>query len=159
MSRSVVTLTPDMTLEQAAERFVQRGVSGAPVVDARGNLVGVLSETDILGRLKVLAEEVLGKRYLTERVHSLALLAFLGERAHGAVEEIYRRLRETRVAEAMTRRVHTARPDDSLEKLATLMIREDINRVPVVEGTKVVGIVSRADLTRVVARAPGVPRL
>lgn len=160
MTREVVTLSPEMTVEAAAERLVQRGISGAPVVDDRGRLVGVLSESDILRRLKGIAEEALGKRYLTSRVHSLDLLAFLGERQHAAVEAVYRQLRESKVSDVMTKHVQSVRPTDSLEKVAATMIEHDVNRLPVVDMERVVGIITRADLARVLATGTrDVPRL
>jgi len=160
MTRDVVTLSPGMTVEEAAERLVQRGISGAPVVDDRGHLVGVLSESDILRRLKEIAEDALGKRYLTSRVHSLDLLAFLGERQHAAVEEVYRKLRGSKVSEVMTKRVQSVRPTDSLEVVAAAMIENDVNRLPVLDAGRVVGIITRADLARVLATGTrDVPRL
>lgn len=160
MTRTVVTLSPDMMLEQAAERLVEKGISGAPVVDDRGRLLGILSESDLLRRLRQIAEESLGKRYLADRVHSLDLLAFLSEREHAAVDEVYRKLRATKVQEAMTRRVETVKPTDSLETVAAVMIQHDVNRVPVVEGDRVVGIVTRADLARFLAHGrKDIPRL
>lgn len=160
MTRDVVTLSPDMTLEAAAERLVQRAISGAPVVDEHGHLLGILSESDILRRLKQIAEETLGKRYLTNRVHSLDLLAFLGEREHAAVEQVYRQLRASKVGDVMTKRAVAVKPTDSLEAVAATMIEHDVNRLPVVDAGRVVGIVTRADLARVLATGrKDVPRL
>ncbi len=160
MTRDVVTLSPDMTLEAAAERLVERAISGAPVVDERGRLLGILSESDILRRLKAIAEESLGKRYLTSRVHSLDLLAFLGEREHGAVDQVYRLLRASKVGDVMTKRPVSVKPTDSLEAVAAAMIEYDVNRLPVVDAGHVVGIVTRADLARVLATGrTDVPRL
>ncbi len=160
MTRDVVSLSPDMTLEVAAERLVQRGISGAPVVDGHGRLLGILSESDILRRLKQIAEDSLGKRYLTSRVHSLDLLAFLGEREHAAVEQIYRQLRASKVGDVMTKRAVSVKPTDSIETVAATMIEHDVNRLPVVDAGLVVGIVTRADLARVLATGrSGVPRL
>ncbi len=160
MTRDPVVLSPAMTLEQAAERFVQHEISGAPVVDERGRLVGILSESDILSHLRRLAEETLGKRYLTSRVHSLDLLAFLGERDHQAVEAVYRQLRASKVSDVMTRHVRSVKPTDSLETVAAAMIEHDVNRLPVVDMDRVVGIITRADLARVLATGrKDIPRL
>ncbi len=160
MTRDVVTFSPEMTLEAAAERLVQRGISGAPVVDEHGRLLGILSESDILRRLKAIAEETLGKRYLANRVHSLDLLAFLGEREYGAVEQVYRQLRASKVGDVMTKRAVSVKPTDSIESVAATMIEHDVNRLPVVDAGRVVGIVTRADLARVLATGRrDVPRL
>lgn len=160
MTRDVLVLSPEMTLEQAAERLVERGVSGAPVVDASGRLIGILSESDILHQLKRIAEDHLGKRYLTSRVHALDLLAFLGEREHAAVEEVYRALRASKVSAVMTAHVHGVAPTDTLETVAATMIDHDVNRLPVVDTGRVVGIITRADLARVLATGrKDIPRL
>ncbi len=160
MTRDPVVLSPTMTLEQAAERFVQHQISGAPVVDERGRLVGILSESDILTHLRHLAEDTLGKRYLTNRVHSLDLLAFLGERDHQAVEAVYQQLRASKVSDVMTRHVRSVKPTDSLEAVAAAMIEHDVNRLPVVDVNRVVGIITRADLARVFATGrTDIPRL
>lgn len=160
MTRHVVSLSPGMTLEAAAERLVQHGISGAPVVDEGGHLVGILSESDILRHLKHLAEEILGKRYLTRSVHSLDLLAFLGEQDHQAADGVYRQLRAAKVSDVMTRRVERVKPTDSIEFVAAAMINHDVNRLPVVEGGRLVGIITRADLARVLATGrTDVPRL
>ncbi len=160
MTPDPIVLSPTMTLEQAAERFVQHQISGAPVVDERGRLVGILSESDILTHLRHLSEETLGKRYLTNRVHSLDLLAFLGERDHQAVEAVYRQLRASKVSDVMTRHVRSVKPTDSLEAVAATMIEHDVNRLPVVDVDRVVGIITRADLARVLATGrKDIPRL
>ena len=160
MTRDVVTLSADMTLEQAAETLTQHKISGAPVVDDRGHLVGILSESDLLRELRKTAEEILGKHYLTESAHSLALWGYLGEQGHTSVNEVYRRVRAARVRDAMSPRVTTVRPTDSLETVASIMIRDDVNRVPVVDAGRIVGIIARADLARFLARSSAdVPRL
>ncbi len=101
MTRDVVTLSPDMTVEVAAERLVQRGISGAPVVDARGRLVGILSESDILRRLQGIAEENLGKPLelpedvgFAQDADEAPALIDHGRAAHAALDEALRRLLE-----------------------------------------------------------------
>ena len=160
MTRDVLTLSPEMSLERAAERLIERGVSGAPVVDKRGRLVGILSESDILRQLQRIAEDMVGKQYLMSRVHSLDLLAFLGERQRAVVETVYHRLRASKVSEVMTARVHGVSPTDTLEAVAAAMIEHDVNRLPVVDAGRIVGIITRADLARVLATGrKDVPRL
>ena len=160
MTRDVLTLSPEMSLERAAERLIERGVSGAPVVDKRGRLVGILSESDILRQLQRIAEDMLGKQFLMSRVHSLDLLAILGERQRAVVETVYHRLRASKVSEVMTARVHGVSPTDTLEAVAAAMIEHDVNRLPVVDAGRIVGIITRADLARVLATGrKDVPRL
>ena len=93
-------------------------------------------------------------------MHSLDLLAFLGEREHAAVEGVYRQLRASRVGDVMTKRAVSVKPTDSIETVAATMIEHDVNRLPVVDAGRVVGIVTRADLARVLATGRrDVPRL
>ncbi len=152
MTRPVVSLSPEMTLEQAAERLAEKGISGAPVVDNDGRLLGVLSESDLLRHLNQIADADLRDLRLARPLHSLALLSILGREGHAKWAEVYSKLRKALVADAMTRDVHTAHPSDDLETVAALMIRENINRVPVLERDRVVGILSRADFTRFLAQ-------
>jgi len=149
MTRDVLSLRPTDTLEEAILKMAERGISGAPVVDEAGRLVGILSESDILSRLKELAEKEISGRYLTTTGHALSLLSFLAERGHPMVSALLEHVRSSRVAEAMKRKVITAIPADTVEEVVALMIRHDINRVPIVERGKVVGIITRADLLRV----------
>jgi len=160
MTRSVVSLSPDMTLAQAAERLAEHGISGAPVVDGSGRVVGLLSESDVLRHLSDISEEDLGGLRRAHPMRPLVLLSALGEKSRGKWAGVYRRLRQSRVVDAMTKEVVTARPTDDLERVAALMLDKDINRVPVLEGDRLVGIVSRADFTRLVAKgAEKAPRL
>lgn len=111
--------------------FLDRhGISGAPVLDERGRLAGIVSERDILRLLGANAETVMSL-------------------VRAVIEEECRlpeRLEEA-VATVMTRKVRTASPDTPLAGLADLLRRHGINRLPVLDGTgNVVGIVSRTDL-------------
>ncbi|HKZ49117.1 MAG TPA: CBS domain-containing protein [Thermoplasmata archaeon] len=153
MTADVVTLSPSDTLQEAALRMMTRGISGAPVVDDEGRLVGILGESDILRHIKRLANSELSGRYLSSSAHSLQLLALLAERGHPAVKELMDHLRTALVREAMTEKVVTAPPGATMEEVIALMIRSDINRVPIVERGKVVGIITRGDVVRMIAKA------
>jgi len=146
MSRKVVALAPSDTLRDACLAFARAGISGAPVTDAGGRLLGILSETDILAHLKRLADSEVTGRFLTREAHSLAILALLGEGAEEAVAELLGHLRTAMVKEAMSKRVITAAPGSPMAEVVALMVRHDINRVPIVEGGRLVGIVTRADV-------------
>jgi len=148
MTRQVLFLRPADTLEAAVLKLDERDVTGAPVIDEAGQLVGILSEVDVLGRLKKLAEKEISGRYLATQGHALSLLAFLAERGHPMVAKLLELVRSSRVSDVMTKKVITANPSATVEEVAALLIRHDINRVPIVEGGNVVGIVSRADLLR-----------
>ena len=142
MTRNVLSVTPDATVADAVELMLDRGISGLFVVDAAGVLVGVVTEGDLLRR------DELG----TERRKSwwLRLIASPGRQAAD-----FTRTHGRKVADVMTHDVVSVDADDPLESIVALMEGHRIKRVPVLQGDRVVGVVSRADLLRalsVVAR-------
>lgn len=133
MSSPVVSLRPEMLLKEAAEVLATRRVSGAPVVDHLEHLVGIISEADIVRRMAP-AEE-----------HRSLLRLFLGPRHPGESQGF-------RVEDLMTTEVVTAAPDTAVREIAHLMTAHDVNRIPIVDGHRIVGIVTRADLMRALTR-------
>jgi CBS domain-containing protein len=146
MTRNVISVPPDATVAQAVELMLERGISGLLVVDASDTLVGVVTEGDLLRR------DELG----TERRRSwwLRLIASPGRQAAD-----FTRTHGRRVSDVMTHDVISVNADAPLEEIVALMEEHRIKRVPVLEGDRVVGVVSRADLLRAlsaVAREHGV---
>ena len=138
MTRPVVTVTPETTIVDAANLMLQRHVSGLPVVDVGGNLVGVVSEGDFIRR----SEIGTGRR----RGRWLRFILGPGKSASDFVHE-----HGHRVGEVMTKSPLTITEDTALEEIVTLMEKNNVKRLPVVRGDKVVGIVSRANLLQAVA--------
>lgn len=142
MSRDVITATPDETVHQIAKRLVDHGISAIPVCDPSGHPIGILSEGDLLRPLR---QSVLEKR---ER-----WLELLAEGDRLSDEFIgYLKGNDRRVRDLMTAKVVTATEDASLGEIAELMVSNKIKRIPVVRGDILVGIVSRADIIRALAR-------
>ncbi len=137
MTREVVTVTPETTLREAAITMLQHGVSGLPVVDGEGSLVGIVSEADFVDQE---ATHDWASRY-----RLLDPLYGRGERALAAAE---------RVGDVMTRSLLTVRPDARVAEAARRMA-SGVKRLPVVADGALVGIVSRADVLRVFAREDG----
>jgi CBS-domain-containing membrane protein len=115
---------------------LQKKISGLPVVDSYGNLVGVVTEGDFLRRAET------GTQHTQPR-----WLEFLA--GPGAVAEDYVRSHGRMVSEVMTRNVKTVDEATQLKDVVALMERNHIKRVPVLRGKKLVGIVTRANLLRV----------
>jgi CBS domain-containing protein len=135
MTVETVTVRPEQPLKDAARVLGARGVSGLPVVDGDGVVVGVLSEADIL------AKEVDGRRA------SSALLRFLEG------PPLDDRFEAVTVGEAMSAPAIVIGPERRIPEAAGVMLEEGINRLPVVDGDgRLVGIVTRADLVRAFAR-------
>lgn len=133
MTRRVITVAPDAALADAVGVMLKNGISGLPVVDAGGALVGMLTEGDLLRRAET----------GTERKRPRWLEFVLGP---GKMADEYLHTHGRRVSEVMSTNVMSVTPDTSLEKIVKLMEHRKIKRVPVVENDRLIGIVSRANL-------------
>ena len=134
MTAPVVSLTPAMTLHQAARVLSRRDISGAPVV-ADGKIVGVLSQSDIVRR-EAGVPDTRSKRLGRFRP------AFNGRNFLDAVG----------VGDAMTTDVVTADTSMSIEDAAALMLERDVSRLPVLDQGRLVGIIARTDVVELVGR-------
>ena len=138
MTRPVITVTPETTILEAANTMLQKHVSGLPVVDASGKLVGIISEGDFLRRSEI----------GTQRKRSGFLKFILGPSA-AATDFI--RESGSKVFEIMTPQPVTITEDTPLEEIVRRMENNNVKRLPVTRGDKIVGIVSRANLLQAVA--------
>ena len=139
MSRPVITVTPDTTIVEAANTMLQKHISGLPVVDATGKLVGVLSEGDFVRRSEI----------GTQRRRSRFLRFILGP---GKAASDFVREHGSKVSEIMTTEpLLTVGEETTLEEIVELMERNNIKRLPVISNDKVVGMVSRSNLLQAVA--------
>jgi CBS domain-containing protein len=138
MTSPIIAVSPDATLQDAARLMLDRGVSGLPVIDASGSLVGLLSEGDLLHRTE------LG----TARDDGRWLLWLLDP---GRVAQDYTRAHARRVSDAMSHHVHTVPDDAWLEEAVATMEQHGVRRLPVVHAGEVIGMLTRADLVRALA--------
>lgn len=149
MTRKVVAVAPDASLATAAGLMSRYRVSGLPVVGPSRRIAGVVSQKDIIRVL----HDTAGLR-LPGSVFDLILSSGREARA-GIAEEGRRLLTRTRVRAAMRRPAITVGPDASLDEAVRTLLAHRINRLPVVEGGYVVGIVTRHDL--LTGLTPGEP--
>jgi CBS domain-containing protein len=142
MSTDVVSVGPTASLEEAAGRMSRKNVSGLPVVDEHGKLVGVLSQKDVV---RVLHEKA--DLTLPGGIFDLVLDSEKARRADfpGQCREV---LRATRVSDAMSRNPIWLESEASIDSGIKELIANGINRVPVLHRGKLVGIVTRHDLLR-----------
>jgi CBS domain-containing protein len=138
MSTAVLSVTPNTSIENMAKIMEEYRISGLPVVDACGKLVGMVTEGDCLHRVE------LG----TERKRSM-WRTFLA--TQGTLAEEYIRSHARTVADVMTRDPVSVEEDTSLEKVIHLMEMHRIKRMPVLREGVIVGIVSRANLVQALA--------
>jgi CBS domain-containing protein len=133
MTRNVISIEAGASILKAARLMLQNHVSGLPVVDKEGKLIGIVTEGDFLRRSE------LG----TQRRHPRWLQFIVGP---GRLADEYVHASGRKVEEVMTPGPYTVTEDDSLEQLVELMQRRHIKRLPVMREGRLVGIVSRANL-------------
>jgi CBS domain-containing protein len=138
MAKDCITVTPHTTIEEAARIMLQTHISGLPVLNEAGMLVGVVSESDFLRRNEI----------GTGRKRPAWLQFFLGP---GKVAAEFVHERGRRVEDVMTPDPITVDEETPLEELVRLMEKNDIKRLPVMSGTTLKGIVTRSNLLQAVA--------
>lgn len=138
MSSRVVTIAEGATVNEAAELMLKHRISGLPVVDCSGKLVGIISEGDLLRRVEVGTERT--QPWWRELLRSRRRLAAQYVKSHAHT-----------VRDIMTRNVITAAPDTPISEIARLLETQTIKRVPITDGDELVGIVSRANVIQGVA--------
>jgi CBS domain-containing protein len=136
MQRDVVTVAPETSLKEVAALLLEHRISGLPVCAADGRVVGVISEADIV------------QKEQTDDFGSTAILGRLLDQAYGDGMRFAART----AGGAMTAPAVTVRSRDDVAQAAHLMISKRVNRLPVVDGGRLVGIVTRSDLVRAFRR-------
>ena len=139
MTKKPFAIRPSDTLEKTVRILVRKRISGCPVVDSRKKLVGIITNTDILkvidaqGRILQPGEDLLS-----------VVFGFLKGDAKTALKKILK----SPVRKHMVREVLTIAEDDDIANAVSIMNQRDIERLPVVKGRKLVGIISRKDVMR-----------
>jgi CBS domain-containing protein len=140
MTTDIRTVGPDATIDAAITIMIERRVTGVPVTDSRGFLVGILTEGDLLRRVET---------GTGDHIRPLFLDLLIGS-GREAVD--YVRTHSRRVSDLMTSHVLTVREEDPLGEVVRLMERRHIRRVPVLRDGRLIGIVSRSDLVTALGR-------
>jgi CBS domain-containing protein len=148
MTTNVITVDPDTPVQAVATLLAERGISGVPVVDSANQLVGILSEGDLLHRVETGTERRPDRRSGRRRSWWLDTIGSDEELARDYVKSHGRTAKDV-----MTRDVISVSDTTELADIATLLETKRIKRVPVVRDGKLVGIVSRANLVRALATA------
>jgi CBS-domain-containing membrane protein len=138
MTRDVVTVMPETSLKEVARKLVDLRVSGMPVVGADGAVVGVISEADVLAKER--GEHDDGGGTIARWLH----------RPEASEKD---KLAARTAGEAMTSPAITVEAYWTIPTVAQMMLEHGINRLPVVQAGRLVGIVTRADLVRAFARS------
>lgn len=143
MTPGVISVQPDTSVRDVAKMLVEHHISGVPVVDKNGKLVGIVSEGDLMRRPESETEH-----------HRSWWLKLLVSHDQKVIE--YIKTHGKHAADVMSRPVITVAEDATLEKVADTLQKHRVKRAPVMRGEKMIGIVARADLLHgLIARQAG----
>lgn len=141
MKTEVVTVTPAMSVEELGRLFMEKEISGAPVMDAGGKLVGVVTENDLIRR--------------NRRFHIPTMLrifdAFIPMEGSKSIEREIKEMSATMVKDICSKEVITINEDTPLEEIATLMSEKKVHFLPVMREGKLVGIVGKQEVIKGIA--------
>ncbi len=138
MTTAILTVSPDTTVGELGRLFLDKGISGAPVLDAEGHLFGVVTENDLIRQ---------NRRFHIPTVIRL-FDAFIPLEGSTSIEEEIRQMSASKVSDICTRQVITVGPDASLQDIATIMFEKKIHLIPVLQEGKLAGIIGKIDIIR-----------
>lgn len=135
MSKNVVTISPKATVEELARLLIKHKISGVPVVDNAKNLIGIVTENDLINQNKRL--------HIPTIIRLFDAFIVFGS---GRMQEEIKKMTASKVDEICTKKVVSITEETSLEEVATIMSEKNIHLLPVVVDSVVVGIVGKADV-------------
>jgi len=139
MTKKVITIKKDASIEELSAVLLENKISGVPVTDENGNLIGIVTEADII----VKDTDLHFPRYF-KLLDAIIYLESLNRFRDNLKKHL-----ATKVEDIMTAKVRTIEPDTPVSEIAEIMLDKRINRLPVVEsGGSIVGIVTRADIVK-----------
>ncbi len=138
MTKAPFTLRPTDDIASAARVMVEMRINGLPVVDEAGDLVGIITQSDLVAQQKTLSLPSVFTLF-----DGFVPLASLDK-----LEAEFRKITAMTVAEAMTKDPATIAPDTPLEQIAALMVDRQYHTLPVVDGGRLVGVVGKEDVIR-----------
>lgn len=140
MTKDVIKVSLDTTVEELGRLFIERDISGAPVVDADGKLVGIITENDLIRK--------------NRRLHIPTILrlfdAFIPLGSSKLENEI-KRMAASTVGELCTRDVVTVMEDTTIDEIATMMTEKKIHLLPVVKEGMILGVIGKKDIIKGIA--------
>ncbi len=149
MTREVITLRSSQSISDAVSKLAEHGISGAPVLDEEDRLVGIITEKDILNSLKL-------KNTRLEMVYpslSMVSVSFVEKMDKKETLEAFNDIANSTVSDIMTKNVVTVQTGSDLALVVDFIIAKEVNRVPVLDGSRLIGIVSRADIIKGLAKS------
>lgn len=142
MSRNLITVTPETDLKALAEILAIHHISGVPVVDEEGGLLGVVSQSDLVALNK--NPRIPSAVTLFDWVIYLESL----DKFQAELEK----MSGARVGDIMTRKVVTVSPGATLAEVATIMVEKKVHTIPVIEDGRLAGVIGKLDIVRSLLR-------
>lgn len=140
MTKDVITVSEDTPLKDVVEQMIQHRISGLPVV-REGMLLGLVTESDLLKRVA----------NLEVPLHLPFIGGVLFLEPPSKWEAQVKKITAINAKEIMTVKVHTVGPNDGIQEISALMMKKNVNRLPVVEEGRLLGIITRSDVIKAVA--------
>jgi CBS domain-containing protein len=140
MTKEVITVKPETTIEELARLLMKQQISGAPVVDVNGKIVGIVTENDLIGK--------------NSRLHIPTILRLFDAYiplGTSKMESDIKRMAASTVEDICTKEIITVDEEASVEYIATIMTEKRIHILPVVRDGKLVGIIGKKDLIKGIA--------
>jgi CBS domain-containing protein len=141
MTREVITVLPETTVQQLAKIFASHGISGAPVVNQEGIVVGVVTESDLIDQNK--------KVHIPTVISILDSFFFLENPEK--MEQEMRKMVGATVADIYTSPPVTVGEDTPIDEIATIMSEKNIHTLPVVADGRLKGVIGKKDIIRTIA--------
>jgi len=138
MTRDAITVRTTTTIEELARTLMEHKISGVPVVDDAGGLIGIVTENDLISQNK--------------RLHIPTVMrlfdAFIMLESPGKIEKEIKKMTAITVNDIYTKEVITVTEDTPVQDIATIMSEKKVHLIPVVEGKKILGIIGKIDLIK-----------
>ncbi len=149
MSSPAITVRPDTKIQEIASIMREHQISGLPVVDENGELLGKITELNLIARNAPVKQP----HYITV----LSAVIPVGIEDYFNYKEQLRQTLATNASELMDHEVHTIEPGVALEEAMEIMLHPEISMLPVIEQNKVIGVVTRTDLVRLIEKLEMAP--
>lgn len=142
MTSEVITVDENRSVKDLAKILAEKKISGVPVLDDKGKVIGVVTESDLIDRAK--------------KVHIPTVMrlfdAFVVLESLDRMEKDFKKMAASTVKDICNKKVVTVQPDTPLDELATLMAEKQVHTLPVMENEKLVGIIGKSDIIRTLAQ-------
>lgn len=142
MTKELITVSPETTVTEAARILLERHINGLPVVDDKGQLKGIICQSDLVAQQK---------SFPVPSVFNI-LDGLIPIGSPKALEKEMQKIAAVKVADAMTPNPTTVNPETTIDEIATLMVRKNFHTLPVMEGGKLVGIIGKEDVLKTLTK-------